>query len=143
MRLVAAPDKFRGTIDALDVASAMAEAGRAAGWTTDEIPLSDGGEGFGAALGGSPNKVVVNGPLGDEVEARYWWLDDHKIAVVEMAEASGRALLPHPTPEEAFMAHPRSGASGCRDRDRGVRRLRHHRWGLGSGKRDPRQWRPR
>ena len=104
MRLVAAPDKFRGTIDALDVASAMAEAGRAAGWTTDEIPLSDGGEGFGAALGGSPNKVVVNGPLGDEVEARYWWLDDHKIAVVEMAEASGRALLPHPTPEEAFMA---------------------------------------
>ncbi len=104
MHLVAAPDKFRGTLDAIEAASAIAEAARSARWTADEAPLSDGGEGFGTVLGGTPSPIRVSGPLGQPVDSRFWVLDDPTICVVEMAEASGRALLPHPTPDEAFSA---------------------------------------
>jgi glycerate kinase len=44
--LVAAPDKFRGTATAAEVAAAAAGAARAAGWTADEVPMSDAGEGL-------------------------------------------------------------------------------------------------
>jgi glycerate kinase len=104
MRLVAAPDKFRGTIGASAAASAMAGVATSSGWSADEAPLSDGGEGFGDVFGGSPTAVTVAGPLGTAVDARYWMLADRVTAVVEMAEAAGRALLPHPTPDEAYAA---------------------------------------
>jgi glycerate 2-kinase len=92
------PDKFKGTLGAADVASAMAAGLRRAGF--DEIaslPLADGGEGtldaLLAARGGSRRHATVTGPLGDPVDAE-WALLPGGVAVVEMAQASGLALMP-------------------------------------------------
>jgi glycerate kinase len=94
MRLVAAPDKFRGTASAHEVAEAVAAAGRDAGWEALALPLADGGEGTLDVLGG-PNRVsLVTGPLGDPVRAR--WRFDRRTAVIEMARASGLELAGGP-----------------------------------------------
>ncbi len=53
MHLVAAPDKFRGTLSASEAAQAMANGARDLGWTARERPLADGGEGSLEVLGGS------------------------------------------------------------------------------------------
>jgi len=89
-RLLAAPDKFRGSLDASEVARAMAAGARAAGWTAREFPLSDGGEGTLGSLGGPNRSNVVTGPLGQPTNAG-WRLDGGR-AVVEMALASGLLL---------------------------------------------------
>lgn len=91
MRILAAPDKFRGTATAAEVASAIADAARAAGATCTTLPLADGGEGTLAALGGPNRTSLVTGPLGDPVEAP-WRLAGAE-AVIEMACASGLALV--------------------------------------------------
>src|SRR5687768_13118894 len=90
MRVVAAPDKLRGTASAAQVAAAVARAATAHGWTCDEVPLADGGEGTLEALGGPNRTTRVTGPLGDPVDAR--WRLDGTTAVVEMARASGLEL---------------------------------------------------
>ena len=90
MHLVAAPDKFRGTATAPEVASAMCNAAVAAGWTATPLPLADGGEGTVEAFGGANRHVRVTGPLGDPVSAD--WRLDGTTAVVEMASASGLQL---------------------------------------------------
>lgn len=89
--MLAAPDKFRGTATATEVADAVAAAVQAAGGTCDTVPMADGGEGFLDVLGGANRTTVATGPLGDEVEAR--WRLVGTTAIVEMAEASGLALL--------------------------------------------------
>lgn len=91
MRIVAAPDKFRGTATAAEVAAAVGRAARAAGWECDEIPMGDGGEGTLDALGGPNRTTVVTGPLGDPVEAA--WRLAGSTAVIEMARASGLDLV--------------------------------------------------
>lgn len=91
MRVVAAPDKFRGTATAHQAAAAIAVAARSVGARTTEVPMSDGGEGFLEAFGGANRTTVVTGPLGDRVEAR--WRLSGRVAVIEMAEASGLALV--------------------------------------------------
>jgi len=91
VRVVAAPDKFRGTATASDVAAAVAAAARAEGWACDEVPLADGGEGTLAVLGGPNRTALVTGPLGDPVRAG-WQLRGRR-AVIEMALASGLALV--------------------------------------------------
>jgi len=90
VRLLAAPDKFRGTLTAVDAARAIAAGAAAAGWNSAELPLADGGEGTLDALGGANRTTAVAGPLGEAVKAG-WRLDDG-IAVVEMARASGLEL---------------------------------------------------
>ncbi len=90
MRVVAAPDKLRGTATAPEVAQAVASAARTAGWDCDEVPLADGGEGTLDALGGPNRTTTVTGPLGAPVEAR--WRLDGRTAVIEMAAASGLLL---------------------------------------------------
>ncbi len=52
MRLLAAPDKFRGTLTAREAAAAIAAGAERAGWTAVELPLADGGEGTLDVLGG-------------------------------------------------------------------------------------------
>jgi glycerate kinase len=89
-RVVAAPDKFKGTASAADVAGAVAAAAEAAGWVCDRVPLADGGEGTLEVLGGPNRRSVVTGPLGRPVEAE--WRLDGRDAVVEMARASGLTL---------------------------------------------------
>jgi len=88
---VAAPDKFRGTASAREVADAIGRAAWEAGWTCDEVPMADGGEGLLEALGGANRTSTVTGPLGDPIEAA--WRLDRTTAVVEMALASGLALV--------------------------------------------------
>jgi glycerate kinase len=89
--VVAAPDKFRGTATAGDVAAAMCRSAVAAGWSCDEAPVADGGEGTLEAIGGKVRHTRVTGPLGNPVDAE-WRLRD-STAVIEMARASGLALV--------------------------------------------------
>src|SRR5690242_6959348 len=91
MRVVAAPDKFRGTATAAEVAAAIARAASRAGWQCDEIPVADGGEGTLEVLGGANRLTQVNGPLGEPVRAA--WRLDGTTAVIEMARASGLAVI--------------------------------------------------
>jgi glycerate kinase len=90
VRVVAAPDKFRGTATAADVAVAIGHAAEALGWTCDEVPLADGGEGTLDVLGGPNRTTLVTGPLGKPVEAG--WRLAGGTAVIEMARASGLEL---------------------------------------------------
>jgi glycerate kinase len=91
MRVVAAPDKFRGTATARQVAAAVARVAAANGWACDERPLADGGEGTLDVLGGPNRSTLVTDPLGDPIEAG--WRHDRGRAVVEMALASGLELV--------------------------------------------------
>ncbi len=102
MRIVAAPDKFRGTASASAVAAAVARAARAAGWECDEVPMADGGEGTLDALGGPNRTTLVTDPLGDPVEAA--WRLHRGTAVVESALASGIALLGGPDENDPISA---------------------------------------
>ena len=100
MRVVVAPDKFRGSLTAAEAACAMARGVRSAAPSAevDEVPMADGGEGtldaLVAATGGSFKVAQVKGPLGSTVEARFGLLGDGRTAVMEMAEASGLVLVP-------------------------------------------------
>ncbi|MCP3938699.1 MAG: glycerate kinase [Actinomycetia bacterium] len=91
MKVVAAFDKFRGSATALELTAAVDRAARSLGWACDPIPLADGGEGLLEVFGGSNRRAVVTGPLGDPVDAG--WRADGSRAVIEMAEASGIALV--------------------------------------------------
>ena len=95
---VACPDKFRGTLTAAEAAAAMARGLRSAGVeSVIELGLADGGEGtldvILAARGGARRTTTVTGPMGDPVDAEWAILGDGT-AIVEMARASGRALVP-------------------------------------------------
>lgn len=94
MRILAAPDKFRGTATAREAAAAIARASAAMGASTDEAPVADGGEGTLDALGGANRTTLVTGPLGDPVEAP--WRLSGDLAVIEMARASGLVLAGGP-----------------------------------------------
>ena len=94
---VACPDKFRGTLSAAEAAAAMARGLRSAGIeSVVELPLADGGEGtldvIRAVRGGALRTETVTGPLGDPVLAEWAMLGDGT-AIIEMAKASGRALV--------------------------------------------------
>jgi glycerate kinase len=99
-RVLLAPDKFRGTATAREAAQAMAAGVRLAGWTAEECPLADGGEGFLAALGGSNRSDEVTGPLG--VPVRAGWRLAGGVAVIESAAACGLTLLARPGPDTAL-----------------------------------------
>lgn len=90
-RLLAAPDKFRGTATAVAAAAAMVRGAVDAGWAGTALPMSDGGEGFLDCLGGPDRVSVVRGPDGTPVRAP-WQLRGTR-AVVEMAAASGLRLV--------------------------------------------------
>ena len=91
MRILVAPDKFKGTVTARELTDALDLALRAAGHEVVGIPLSDGGEGFLDVFGGPNRTTTVDGPLGDEVEAA--WRLDRGTAVIEMARAAGLTLV--------------------------------------------------
>jgi len=112
MRVVIAPDKFKGSLTALEAAEAMARGlsrvDPCAG--IDRVPMADGGEGTVAALvaatGGSYRTVTVTGPLGEPVAASFGLLGDGRTAVLEMASASGLWLVP-PTLRDPLRATTR------------------------------------
>jgi glycerate kinase len=102
MRVVAAPDKLRGTATASEVATAVCRAAGRAGWECDAVPLADGGEGTLDALGGANRTTTVTGPLGDPVDAA--WRLDGGTAVIEMARASGLELAGGPEANDPIAA---------------------------------------
>ena len=91
MVTLCAPDKFRGSLSALAAAEAMASGAARAGRAARTLPLADGGEGTLDALGGANRATLVAGPLGQGIEAG--WRLAGGLAVIEMARASGLALL--------------------------------------------------
>ncbi len=93
MKVLVASDKFRGTVSAAEVGDAVALAAQQAGWKSQQIPLADGGEGLLDALGGPNRSLVVTGPLGDPVEAAWRYDRSARSATIEMAAASGLALV--------------------------------------------------
>ncbi|MCL4692164.1 MAG: glycerate kinase [Candidatus Hydrogenedentes bacterium] len=100
MRIVIAPDSFKECLSALEVSEALASGLRRAlpDAELELVPMADGGEGtvdaLVAATGGSTVPLTVTGPLGDPVDAVYGVLGDGTTAVIEMASASGLALVP-------------------------------------------------
>ena len=100
MRVLVAPDSFKGSAAALAVAQAMARGVRAVFPEAEvlPVPIADGGEGTVEALvvatGGALREATVTGPLGQPVVARWGVLGDGETAVVEMAAASGLPLVP-------------------------------------------------
>lgn len=100
MKIVIAPDSFKGSLPVGEVAAAIEEGIRKVfpGVEAEKVPLADGGEGTVRALveatGGKLREVEVTGPLGEKVRANYGILGDGKTAVVEMAAASGLPLVP-------------------------------------------------
>ena len=94
--VLVAPDSFKGTLSAREVAAAIAEGLREAGREARELPVADGGEGtmdvLVSALGGEVRTVSASDPLGRPVEAAFALLPDGS-AVVEIAQASGLGLV--------------------------------------------------
>jgi glycerate kinase len=88
---VIAVDKFRGTATATEAVDALGAGLEAAGVTCHRAPMADGGEGTVDAFGGPNRTTTVTGPLGDPVVAA--WRLDGRLAVIEMAAASGLALV--------------------------------------------------
>jgi glycerate kinase len=100
MRVVIAPDKFKGSLSAPEAAEAMMRgvARVMPGAAIDRVPMADGGEGtveaLVAATGGSYREARVTGPLGEPITARFGLLGDGRTAAIEMASASGLVLVP-------------------------------------------------
>src|SRR5438270_977261 len=99
MRIVIAPNAFKGSLSALDAAEAIAEGVRIVAADADLVlvPIADGGDGtvdaLVAATHGDRRTLRVRGPLGDPVDAGYGLIDGGSTAVIEMAKAAGLALV--------------------------------------------------
>lgn len=97
-RYLVAPDAFKGTLGAPEVAAAIS-AGLIEGGagSTEVCPVADGGEGtmdlLAAALGGRHLTSLAHDPLGRPCEARFALLGDRHTAVIDTAEASGLGLV--------------------------------------------------
>jgi glycerate kinase len=100
MKIVIAPDSFKGSLTAREACIAMEKGVRRVLPTAEVInlPMADGGEGTVDALvtstGGKLIQQKVNDPLGNPVHAAYGILGDGVTAVIEMAAASGLPLVP-------------------------------------------------
>lgn len=100
MKIVIAPDSFKESLSALQVAQAIERGFKEIYPQADyiKLPMADGGEGtvesLVAATGGKRIVCIVTDPLGQPVEASFGLLGDGKTAVIEMAAASGLHLVP-------------------------------------------------
>ncbi|ENV04064.1 MULTISPECIES: glycerate kinase [Acinetobacter] len=115
MKVVIAPDSFKDSLSALGVAQAIAK-----GWQeifpdaeTLICPMADGGEGTIEAVlevcEGEWREKTVMGPLGQSVQAKWGWLKKQKIAIIEMAQASGIQLV---SPAERDACHSTTFGTG-------------------------------
>lgn len=94
------PDKFKGTLTAQAAAAAIAD-----GWrkihpadTLTQLPMSDGGDGFGQVIsdliGAKAQKIKTVNAAHEPIEAHWWWHAASKTAIVESARIVGLAMLP-------------------------------------------------
>lgn len=99
MRVVVAPDSFKGVLDARAVARAVAEGVRRARPEAEvvAVPMADGGEGtldvLVEAAGGNRRQVSAHGPMGDPVEVPIGLVREASAAVIELASVSGYAMV--------------------------------------------------
>ncbi len=101
MKVLIAPNAFKGTLSCVDAARALVRGVRAVfkDVRVTAIPVADGGDGLIDALraalgGGMIVSAFVRGPRGERRRAAYLWNAGAKTAVIEMARASGLALVP-------------------------------------------------
>lgn len=100
MKIVIAPDSFKGSLSSFEVCKSIQEGLSMAlpGSSIVSVPMADGGEGTLDALvqatGGRKVEHTVTGPLGDPVKACFGVLGDGETGIVEMAQASGLTLIP-------------------------------------------------
>ena len=124
--VVIAPDKFKGSLTAPEVAAAVARgiAAVVPGAELRLVPVADGGDGtLDAALGGSFEAMPVTaaGPTGQPVETR--WARDGDTAVVEMADVSGLSRLPGGTLDPMGATSRGTGEVIAAALDAGCRRI--------------------
>jgi glycerate kinase len=99
MKVVVAPDSFKGSISAPDICKFIKRGVEAVfpDATVTEVPLADGGEGTMENMvyssNGTIEMVEVSDPLGRKVQASYGILGDKETVIIEMAQASGLPLL--------------------------------------------------
>ena len=100
MKIVIAPDSFKESLTSMEVATEL-ETGLRRVWPDAvciKIPMADGGEGTVQSLvdatGGDIVTCSAQAPLGNVITASYGLLGGGKVAVIEMAEASGLPLVP-------------------------------------------------
>jgi glycerate kinase len=128
MKIVIAPDSFKESLSAPDVAAAIAR-----GWQRvfprAEIllrPMADGGEGTVdavlAATGGQRRECTVRGPLGEPVQAHWGWLGEGT-AVLEMAAASGLHWVPRERRDATITSSYGTGELIRAALDAGARRI--------------------
>ena len=129
MKIIVAPDSFKESLSSLEAARQI-EAGFREIFPDAEIlklPVADGGEGtveaLVAATGGEIRKVRVSGPLGTPVEAFYGVCGDGRTAVIEMAAASGLALVPPDRRDPLLTGSSGTGQLIRRALDDGLRHL--------------------
>ena len=99
MKIIIAPDSFKGSMTAMEAAEAIGKGVKKAARDAEMllVPVADGGEGtmdsLVAATGGRKAYVTVTGPLLEPVQAAYGILGDGETCVIEMASASGICLV--------------------------------------------------
>src|SRR5882672_3560125 len=112
LRVLIAPDKFKGTLTAREAATAIAR-----GWrksrpqdSLEILPISDGGDGFGEVtgelLGATTRHIKTKDAAHRSCKATWWWSAKTKTAVIESAQVIGLAMLPkgkfHPFQLDTF-----------------------------------------
>lgn len=129
LRILVAPDKYKGTLSAHEAARAIARGWRAAR-PDDRItrfPICDGGDGFGDTMARLLNARCENAKTVDAADrpctSRWWWASKTKTALIESANVIGLAMLPsgkhHPFDLDTFglgrvmIAASAKGASRC------------------------------
>ena len=129
MKLVVAPDSFKGSLTSPQVCRAIEEGIRRAVPDAEVVlvPMADGGDGTARTLvegtEGEFLTATVTGPLGEPVEAEYGILGDGTTGIIEMAAASGLVLVP---PEQRNPLHTTTRGTGeliGLALDRGCRKL--------------------
>lgn len=128
-RIIIAPDSFKESLSAQEVAAAIDRGIKRSrpDIETVLVPLSDGGEGLLhaviTAIGGVEKVSTVTGPLGESVEAYWGVLSDQKTAVIEMAQASGLDLVPPQKRNPLFTTSYGTGELIKHALDAGYRRI--------------------
>jgi len=129
VRIIIAPDSYKGSVSAAGVADAM-QKGFLQVFPEAEImkiPIADGGEGTVQALVSATNGTLayetVRGPLGEPVRAHWGKLGDGKTAVIEMAAASGLPLVPIESRNPRVTCSYGTGQLMKAALDRGLRRM--------------------
>ena len=112
LRVLIAPDKFKGTLTGEQAAQAIAKGWRRVrrGDDLEVLPISDGGEGFGAVMAGLLNarecRIRTVDAAHRTCTTRWWWSAKSKTAIIESAEVIGLARLPagkfHPFELDTF-----------------------------------------